>query len=80
MKTEKTILAVLASVAAGAAIGVLFAPDKGLDTRKKITKKGESLANALADKIDAKFDELLTVITGKAKKTARQDSQSVDKD
>ena len=80
MKTGKTMLAVLASLAAGATIGVLFAPDKGTDTRKKISKKGESLAKALGDKIDEKFDELLTAITGKTKKTAKQDNQVVSKE
>jgi len=73
------MLAVLASLAAGAAIGALFAADKGSDSRKRILKKGEDLANALSDKIDAKFDELLTTITGKAKKTGIQDSQAVNK-
>jgi gas vesicle protein len=80
MNTGKTMLAVLASLAAGAAIGVLFAPDKGSDTRKKISKKGENLADALGDKIDEKFDDLLTAITGKAKKTAKQENPVVSKE
>lgn len=68
MTNGKAILAVLAGVAAGAALGVLFAPDKGFDTRKKISRKGEDLADALNDKIDEKFDELLAAVTGKVKK------------
>ena len=80
MNTGKTMLAVLASLAAGAAIGVLFAPDKGSDTRKKISKKGENLAHALGDKVDEKFDELLTAITRKEKKTAKQDNPVVNKE
>jgi gas vesicle protein len=73
MNNGKTMLAVLASLAAGAAIGVLFAPDKGSDKRKKISKKGEDLANAMSDKIDGKFDELVTAIKGKTKETAKQE-------
>jgi gas vesicle protein len=68
MNNGKAILAVLAGVAAGAALGVLFAPDKGSDTRKKISRKGEDLANALSDKIDDRFDELLAVVSGKVKR------------
>lgn len=69
MTNSKAVLAVLAGVAAGAALGMLFAPEKGSDTRKKISKKGEDLADALNEKIDDKFDELLDAITGKVKKT-----------
>ncbi len=79
MNTGKTMLAVLASLAAGAAIGVLFAPDKGSDTRKKISKKGKNLANTMTDKIDEKFDEVLTAIKGKAKEAVKQDSHVVNK-
>ncbi len=73
MTNSKAVLAVLAGVAAGAALGMLFAPEKGSDTRKKVSKKGEDLADALNEKIDDKFDELLDAITGKVKKTAPSD-------
>jgi gas vesicle protein len=53
MTNGKAILAMLASVAAGAALGMLLAPNKGADTRKKISKKGEELADALNDNIEA---------------------------
>ena len=36
MKAGKVFLGVLAGVAAGAVLGILFAPDKGSKTRKKI--------------------------------------------
>ncbi|MFZ6014344.1 MAG: YtxH domain-containing protein, partial [Bacteroidota bacterium] len=45
MNNGKAVLAVVAGVAAGVALGMLFAPDKGSDTRKKISKKGEDLAD-----------------------------------
>ena len=79
MNTGKTMLAVLASFAAGAAIGVLFAPDKGSDTRKKISKKGENLAKGFGDSIDKKFDELSMAIRGKTKETAKPGNQVVNK-
>jgi gas vesicle protein len=79
MTNGKAILAVLAGIAAGAALGMLFAPDKGSDTRKVISKKGEDLADALNDKIDDKFDELLTAITGKVKRTVSANDAPVNK-
>jgi gas vesicle protein len=74
MNNGKVVLAVLASVAAGAALGVLFLPDKGSSMRKKISKKGEDLTNALGDKLHEKFDELLAVVPGKNKTTRQETS------
>jgi gas vesicle protein len=65
MDTGKAILGMLAGLAAGAVLGVLFAPEKGSSTRKVITKKGEDLADALNDKIDQRFEELINTMTGK---------------
>ena len=39
MGTGKILLGVLAGVAAGATLGILFAPAKGSKTRKKIIEK-----------------------------------------
>lgn len=68
MRTGKAVLGILAGVATGAALGILFAPDKGENTRKKIVKKGEDLSDALNKKIDEKFSDLIDVITGVIKK------------
>lgn len=61
MSSGKVLLGVLAGVAAGALLGILFAPDKGSVTRKKITKKGEDYAEAAKEK----FNEFLDDITEK---------------
>ena len=52
MSTGKVLLGVLAGVATGAVLGILFAPDKGTETRRKISKKGEDYADGLKDKFN----------------------------
>lgn len=61
----KTVLALFAGIAAGVALGVLLAPEKGTETRHKISDSTNKLSNELRDKvleginkIRAKKDEL----------------------
>lgn len=42
----------------GGAIGILFAPDKGVDTRKKIMSKGDDLTDAMKDRFNDFLDEI----------------------
>ena len=55
----KTILGVLAGLATGAALGILFAPEKGSTTRKKILRRGEGYL----DDIKEKFDDLVDSVS-----------------
>lgn len=50
--TSKIILGLLAAAAAGAAIGVLFAPAKGSDTRQQIKDKANEWVNDIADMLN----------------------------
>ncbi len=52
MKQGNVVLGLLAGITAGALLGILFAPDKGCRTRKKIMNKGEDFADELKDKYD----------------------------
>jgi len=61
MSSGKILLGVLAGVAAGALLGVLFAPDKGWNTRKRIAKKADDYMDGLREK----FDEFLDTISVK---------------
>jgi gas vesicle protein len=49
MSTGKLITGILAGAAAGAILGVLFAPDKGSETRAKIAQKGSELTDAVKE-------------------------------
>ena len=51
MKPSNVVLGVLGGLAVGTVLGILFAPDKGSNTRKKIAQKGTDLKNNLKDGI-----------------------------
>ena len=61
MSSGKVLLGVLAGVAVGATLGILFAPDKGSATRKKISQKGDDYA----EELEAKFNEFIGSVTKK---------------
>ena len=63
MKTSSTLLGILGAAAAGAFLGVLFAPDKGSNTRKKITDKSKDYG----DNLKGKFDGIVSTITSSSK-------------
>lgn len=64
MSSGKLLLGVLAGVAAGAVLGILFAPDKGSETRKKIAKKGEDYADGIKEKFNDLLDDLSQKVDG----------------
>lgn len=68
MSTGKIVLGTLAGIAIGAAIGVLMAPDKGSETRKKILKKKGELTDNLKDKYEGLKDKYNNAIDGAANK------------
>jgi gas vesicle protein len=72
MNSGKVILGVLAGAAAGALLGVLFAPEKGSDTRKKIAKKGGYYADSLKEK----FSEYVDTIFEKVGKERENGSET----
>jgi gas vesicle protein len=76
MSSGKIVLGILAGIAAGALLGILFAPDKGSETRRKIVEKGKDLKDSVKEKynefaqsIDEKFAKVkedIADITGHA--------------
>lgn len=74
MSSGKILLGVIAGVAAGAALGILFAPDKGANTRKKIMRKGDEYADELGDK----FNEFIEGFTRKFEEI-KKEAQNISK-
>jgi len=66
MRTSSKVLVALACGAvAGALVGILFAPDKGSETRKKISEKANDLTSKLKkvkDQVGNKKPQHRTVV------------------
>ena len=56
MSSSKIITGVLIGAVAGAVLGILFAPEKGSDTREKIRRKGADLKDNLKSRINDLVD------------------------
>ncbi len=68
-KSEKVIGALLLGAAIGGALGVLFAPEKGSETRKRLLAK----SGDLTDGIKQKFGEVVDQVK---RKTAKGNDQT----
>jgi len=51
-RSDKVIAALLIGIAVGGILGVLFAPDKGSVTRKKLADKTNDLTDALMERFN----------------------------
>lgn len=62
MEAGKVLLGTLAGVAIGAIVGVLLAPDKGSETRRKLSEKGTGYADGLRNKVEGLKDKYNTIV------------------
>jgi gas vesicle protein len=52
MNSGKILSAFIIGAAVGVGIGILFAPDKGTETRKKINEEGKKMSDAIKNKFN----------------------------
>lgn len=75
MKAGKLLLGILSGAAAGAAVGLLFAPKRGSETRRRIADRSneymdgtKTKINDLADNISHRYDSVKSKAKNKSKK------------
>jgi len=73
--TGKYVLGLLGAAAAGTVIGLLIAPDKGTETRKKLIEGVGKFAINLANLLQAGSEEL-----EKAEETVSQEAEGLKND
>ena len=82
MKPGKIILTVITAAAAGVLTGVLFAPEKGNRTRRRILEKGQDAVDDMIDTANHKIRQVKRQMnfscTGCESAHHKQDRQSVD--
>jgi len=57
--SSKIILTFVGGAIVGAALGILFAPDKGTETRKKLVSKAQDLTDDMSSMAGEKYQEFL---------------------
>lgn len=69
---SKILLGIIAGAVIGGALGILLAPDKGSETRRKIVEKGNDLGDSLSsfsDTVKDKINDVVDEVKGSFNKT-----------
>ena len=70
--TSKVLLGFIAGAAIGGALGILLAPDKGSETRRRISEKGSELGDSIvgfSDTVKDKFNDVVDGVKGSFNRT-----------
>ena len=79
MKAGKILLGILSGAAAGAAVGMLFAPKKGTETRKRIADKSNEYVsgtknrfNDLSNDLSNRYESVKSKVRSKSKELEKK--------
>ena len=75
---DRVFWGIVTAAAVGAVIGLLFAPDEGNNTRKKIKKKTNSLASELIDALEKSKDKASEVAGNLRDKGQKYKDEAID--
>lgn len=70
--SSKILLGFIAGAAIGGALGILLAPDKGSETRRKIVEKGNEVGDSIVDfgeTVKDKFNDVVDGVKGSFNRT-----------
>ncbi|AOM76679.1 YtxH domain-containing protein [Pedobacter steynii] len=82
---SKVLIGLLAGLAAGAALGLLFAPEKGSETRDKLSQSLKDLGDAIKDKaadeinnLGSLKDKVVSSVKNKLRQTEEEFADDVE--
>jgi len=81
MNSGRVVAALLAGLAAGAAIGLLFAPEKGADTREKLNDSLKDLGEAIKERSaeqKEQFNDLKEKLVSTIKSKVNRGAQDIE--
>lgn len=76
MKSSNAVLYFLAGAAIGGAVGLLFAPDEGSETRRRISEKGTHLSDSIKGRINEMKEGVRRKISGANEEDVEENSYS----
>jgi gas vesicle protein len=67
-KSSGILTALIIGAAVGAVLGILYAPDKGSETRKKVNEEGKKMSDAIKNKFNEVKEKMASAKDDKNKR------------